>query len=141
MPAFHNHLLAVRRDSATDIMSHHNRWRESKNSWVCSVQVPQGNRLAPVLSMKDRRCRILEIRGYFYRFPRQVMKVWEVMGEEGKTALHNLEVELRRCSWDTIDENRVFDAIHFIPTSVSNASNVNKILGCPSRPNRDHWSL
>ena len=36
------------------------------------------------------------------------------MGEEGRTALRTLEVELNKCIWDTTDETRVCDAIHSI---------------------------
>ena len=117
--AFFNHMIAVKRENPTDRTSLHNRWRESEDSRVRKIPVPPGNRLAPVLLMKDRRCRALATRWYFNRFPCNVTRVREIMGEEGRTALHTLEVELKKCRWDTIDETRVCDAIHSITESVS----------------------
>ena len=40
------------------------------------------------------------------------------MDEEGRTTLHTLEVELKKCKFETIDETRVCDAIHSITESV-----------------------
>ena len=41
------------------------------------------------------------------------------MGEEGRTDLHNLEVELKKCRLDATDDTKICDAIHFITDSVS----------------------
>ena len=60
--AFNNHMPEIKRDSPMDRTSLHNRWRANENSRVRSIPIPQGNRLAPVLSIKDRRCRTLAIR-------------------------------------------------------------------------------
>ena len=116
--AFNNHLIEIKRDTLTDRTSLHNRWRGSENSRVRSIPVPQGNRLAPVLSIKDRRCRALAIRWYFHRLPRNVTKVREVMGEEGTSALNNLSL-LQKDRWTNQEETCVREAIYSIVNNIS----------------------
>ena len=56
---------------------------------------------------------------YFHIFPSNVTRMREIMGEEGRTDLHSLEVELKKCRWDAIDDTRACDAKHSITESVS----------------------